>query len=222
MKFYRTTLEGMQTLLAECGQNKYADIISSFIEKWDASRNVSEFIRAFSKKGVFEEFRFNSGDFPSFCEYDWTNALFGALVAMAMRLAHFIRNGQSVDIDFIRSHFGHPTEIIEGTVCEKCGSRQINMGDVDKYIHASILARKIVDGLEDGNLSEKVKGIVTLTDPDIHREREKTKTRILNTPIPFSDEWMPRKFCLLCGGTELKKCKFLKSMKDNVFVPLKV
>lgn len=221
MKFYRTTLEGMQTLLAECGQNKYADIISSYIEKWDTSKNVTEFIKAFSKKGVFENFRFNPDDFPSFCAYDWTNALFGALVAMGMRLANFIRNRETVDIDFIRSHFGHPTEIIEGTMCTKCGGRQINMCDVDKYIHAQIITQKVVDGLEDGNISEYVKQIMTLSAPEIIREREKTKTRILNTPIPFSDEWAPRKFCLLCGGTEMQKCRFLKSVKENVFVPLR-
>lgn len=221
MKFYRITLEGMQTLLTECGQDKYANIISSFIAKWDSNKNVNEFIKAFSKNGVFENFRFNPDDFPSFCEYDWTNALFGALVAMGMRLAQFIKKGETVDIDFIRSHFGHPTEVIEGTVCTKCGGRQINMCDVDKYIHAAIITKKVVDGLEDGNLSEYVKQIITLSAPEIRREREKTKTRILNTPIPFSDEWQPRKFCILCGNTELRKCRFLKSVKDNVFVPLK-
>lgn len=220
MKFYEITLEGMKILLSECNQKKYADMIDSFIQEWNFEKKTENFLKAFSGKGAFKYFEFNISDFPSNCEFFWTNKLFGALVAMGTQLAHFINTGTDVNIDFIRSHFRHPTEIIKGTVCTNCGNRQISMLNVDNYISASIIADMVVSGLEHNTLNKNIKEIITLSAPEIKYERERTKIRVLNTPVPFSDEWKTRRFCLLCGGKEIKECKFLKSLKKEVFVPL--
>lgn len=222
MEFYRITLEGMKKLLNDCNKTSYADMIAYCIEKWDTNKDIAFFLSSFSEKGAFKNFRFEESDFSSAEEFFWTNQLFSALVAMAIELARASKAGKSYNIDFIRKHFGHDAQIIHGSLCKNCGSRQINAQNVDEYISAPIISKRVVDGLESGSLDENIEAIMTLSAPEIQRERERTKTRIINSSIPFSHGRTDMTFCLLCGGKDIGKCKFLKSLKELVFVPLSV
>lgn len=220
MNFYRVTLDGIYKLLNDCNKTSYADMIAYCIEKWDTRKDTAFFHSVFSEKGAFKNFRFEKSDFSSDEKFFWTQELFSALVAMAVQLAKFIANKKSCNIDFIRKNFGHENQIIYGSECSNCGFRRINAVGVDRYISTSIIAKRIVDGLENGNLNDNIEAIMTLSAPEIQRERERTKARIINTPIPFNPTSSPLTFCLLCGSKDIKECKFLKSIKAPVFVPL--
>lgn len=222
MNFYKITLEGMKKLLNDCNKTSYADIIEYCIEKWDTKKDITFFLSSFSENGAFKNFKFEKNDISSAEKFFWTKQLFSALAAMAIELARAINAGKSYNIDFIRKHFGHDSQIINGARCQNCGFRQINAENVDEYISAPIIAKKVVDGLETGSLDETVESIMNLSLPEIQREREHTKTRIINSSVPFSQERTDMKFCLLCGGKDIRKCKFLKSIKELVFVPLSV
>lgn len=220
MDFYRITLEGMKKLLDDCNKKSYSDMIEYSLEKWNSRKDTNFFVTLFSEKGSFQELTFDVSEFSSQEKLFWTQQLFSALAAMAIQLADFIKHKKSCDINFIRTHFGHPAQMISGSACANCGARQINIDDVDRYISSSIIAKRVVDGLENGNLNENIEAIMTLSAPEIQREREHTKTRIMNSSVPFSQNRTRQTFCLNCGSKDIKKCKFLKSIKDVVFVPL--
>lgn len=220
MKFYKTTLEAMEKLLTEANEPKYAAIVSECIKKWDSDKNTLCFVKEFAKGGKFAEFSFNKSDFKDDEHFYWGNELFSALVAMSVQLANFIRLGKTVDIAFLHAHFGRPKEIIKGSACLNCNSRQINAADVDEYIAPQIIAAKIIDGLANDTLNQTVDEIMNLSSSEISARRQETKIRILNSSIPFSQERTQPKFCLLCGSHDIKQCQFLKSLKQNIFIPL--
>lgn len=220
MDFYKITLQGMKKFLNDCNKTHYADIIENCINKWDKNQNVDCLINEFSATGAFNSFELNPSDFQDDEKFYWSEQLFSAIVAMAVQLAHFAKEKKNTDINFIRRNFGRPTEIISGTNCSHCGFRQINCADIDKYISSSVIAERIVDGLETNTLNENIDAVVSLSAPEIKRRREQTKARIINSSIPFSQSRTNQTFCLLCGSKDMKECHFLKSLKDFIFVPL--
>lgn len=220
MEFYKITLDGMYKLLDGCNRKPYADIIARCQERWDANKDVSFFLSLFSGTGAFKDFQIELSDVSSDEELFWTRELFSALTAMAVQLARFISSGKSCDIEFMRKYFGHDSQVIYGSVCSRCGSREINAVGIDKYISTPIIAKRVVDGLENGSLNENIELIMNVSAPEIQREREHTKARIANSAIPMSQSRTAPKFCLICGNKEIKECKFLKSLKEFVFIPL--
>ncbi len=222
MEFYITALGGMKRLFENIENTDAVNILNNCIEKYNLKKDIISFVKEFDKNGFFRNFELDISDFDSAEKFYWTQQLLGALISMALELSRAIDSGKSYTIDFIRRNFGHPTEIIDGTTCTNCGSNQINMADIDIYISSSIIAKRVVDGLENGSLNNNVDLIMSLSAPEISRERERTKSRIINSSIPFSQERIPRTVCLLCGCKDIKKRHFLKSLKKFVFVPLSI
>ena len=218
MEFYETTLKGMKKLLSDFNEDKYADIVQNCLEKWQAHKDVECMLSEFSDTGKFRAFKFNPADFSSPEQALWTNQLFGGLVAMMIRLGSLILEGHSVGIDFIRSNFGHSSEILTGFKCTSCGRFYTSSLDIEKFISMPMIAKGITDGLEKKNLDDEIDRIMSMSSPQIEKERNKTKRRCVNTNILISDG-RPT-FCTSCGNKKIAPCRFLKSVKEPVFVPL--
>ena len=121
MEFYEITLKGMKKILDDCKEETYSEIVGKCLAKWQSDKDVKCMLMEFSDNGRFRTFRFRPTDFSSVEQAFWTNQLFGGLVAMMIQLGGFILDGKTVGIDFIRSNFGRPTDVLTGCKCRSCG-----------------------------------------------------------------------------------------------------
>ena len=218
MEFYETTLRGMKKILECFHEDFYAGIVEKCIEKWISDKNVMCMLGEFADSGKFRTFKFKPSDFSSDEQAFWTNQLFGGLVAMMIQLGGHILDGKTVTIDFIRKNFGRSSEVLTGTKCTSCGKLFTSALDIDKYVSLPIIAKRIADGLEKGNLDDEIDIILSLSAPETEKERNKTKLRCINTNISVTDT--KPVICLSCGSRKLSSCRFLRSVKAPVFVPL--
>lgn len=221
MQYFEITLSAMHKLLTDCGEQRYADYLADCLEQWRTGGHTEPFLKGFSQNGVFEHFAFEHTLFASAESNYWTQQLFGGLTAMGMQLARFINEGKSMDIAFIRRYFGHPAELITGTKCENCGATQLGLDDIDRYISVQVISTAIADGLESGDLSRKVEEIMKGTFREITVLRERARLRAANTGVNISSSRTPVTVCMKCGGRNIRPCRFLKSVREMVFVELK-
>ncbi len=220
MKFYEISVRAMEKVLRDCGEDSYADYISECLVKWTASSDTEHFLKAFSKGGKFDKFNFDKVKFESEEKKYWTSQYFGGLVAMAMQLAKFERDGRNVSIDFIKSNFGHQAEVISGSMCGNCKTKYINMADIDRYVTIPVVSGAIIEGLEKGDLIDITEQVMNLSYKRLSKERDEARLRAANTNIDVSSGRTPISICLKCGGKNIGKCRFLKSLKKNSFVAL--
>lgn len=221
MDYYSITLNAIRKLLLKVGKDKYADVVSECIEKWETEKDCDMFRREFDKNGRFADFRLDSSNISDPEKGLWTGQLFSALVAMSAQTAFLIGRGKDVDINDMRRTFGAANEIMYASRCSSCGALEATASDLDKYVSKIVIARKVVDGLEACSLDETVDSITELTAPEIQRERRKAKTRLENSRIPYTDAYGRAKSCLKCGSKNIAECKLLKSLNENIFIPLK-
>lgn len=219
MEFYEITLKGMKKILDDCKEDMYSDIVGECLKKWQSYKDVMCMLKEFSDNGRFRMFRFKPTDFSSSEQAFWTNQLFGGLVAMMIQLGGLILDGKKVGIDFIRGNFGRPSEVLTGYKCTSCGKFMTSGLDIDKYVSLPIIGKRIADGLENGSLDEEIEIIMSLSAPEIEKERNRTKLRCINTNISMSAN--KPEICQSCGSKKIQPCRFLKSLKEPVFVPLK-
>lgn len=220
MEYYEITLNGIYHLLKRMNEKKYADIISDCITKWKKQKDVTCFAQAFLPNGSFVDFQFSKDTFTSEEQRYWVQELMGALTAMAAQLAVFTAQNRKIDIEFIRKNFGRLTEVINGTACTSCSTKGVTLLDIDKYISGKVIAKKIVDGLAIGKMNNKIDEIITLSAPEIRYSRNEARERIANSKIPVSDSYEPTEKCPFCGSSDITQCRFLKSLKQNIFIPL--
>ena len=220
MKFYETSIKAMEKVLRDTKEDFYADYIKECIQKWESSNDTSCFTKGFSKKGRFENFTFQTTEFSSEENRYWTQQYFGGLVAMAMQLAKFITEGKTIDIGFIKKNFGHQAEVISGSVCTDCGTKQFSMSDIDRYITIPVISGGIIEGLEKEDLTDITEQIMNCTYDRLVKEREQAKERAANSNVSVSSSREPMTICTKCGGKSISKCRFLKSLKKNTFVAL--
>lgn len=219
MDYYANTLHGMQFLLQQCGKDRYANIIGQLLADYTKNNAVDGLAFAFSPGGSMSGLSFDAADFHSEQQLMWIRQLFEALKAMAVQLALFILHRHTVDIDFIRKHFGRFTEVIHASYCSDCHKHYVTSADIDEYISPEIISQKIFDGLEHGNLNENIAAIVEMTAPEIERRRRSVRRRLSNSQVAIVDH-SASSVCLLCGSNHIKSCRLLKSLKKNIFIPL--
>ena len=139
MTYYEQTLTQMKRLLDDCKEHRYASFLADCLTDYADSKDVARFQKGFSGSGIFENFSFRDSDFDDPALAFWTVQLFGGLTAMAIQLAKFEVANRSMDIPFMRKHFGHPAEVIGGMKCRQCGKRFINAMDIAKYITPPVI-----------------------------------------------------------------------------------
>lgn len=220
MNYYEMSLVAMKKILDDCGEGRYSAFVGDCITDWKKKKNTDRLTKGFSKGGLFESFSFRKSDFDSPEKEFWTNQCFGAMVAMTMQLARFEHSGRDITIDFIRKNFGHPAEVISGSKCTDCGRKELNMEDIDKYITSPVVAKAVVDGLENGDLNENLDKVISLEYDYLLSERENAIARAMNTNVSVSNTRDALTVCKNCGGKNIVKCRFLKSLKTNTFVAL--
>lgn len=220
MEFYEITLRGMHKILKDFKEDKYADIVEKCIDLWQKKHDTYCMLQEFADKGRFRTFKFSSENFSSVEQNFWVQQLFGGLVAMMIQLAQFENEKKNISIDFIRKNFGMPTDVLTGIMCTSCGQRQTSLLDIDKYISLPIIAKRIAYGLEKGSLDDEIDAVASVSAPEIERERNNARLRTANTNIPVFDS-RNTPVCPSCGNKKFTVCKFLKSVKEPVFIPLK-
>lgn len=220
MDLYTLTLRSLRTLLEEIGQNDYVPIIDECIEKWEKENNCEMLRKEFNAGGRFADFAISSKTAATPEKSFWAAQVFTALLAMNAQLADFRRKGISDDMEFIRKNFGAANEVFYAGRCAVCGHVEAAASDVDKYVSKIVIAKRMVNGMEKGNLEEEVKSLLNLTCPDIERERRKTLLRLDNSSIPHNDKYGRVTVCSKCGHEQIVEGRFLKSLKENIFIPL--
>lgn len=220
MDLYSVTLKGLEKLLSASGKKAEAEVISECIEKWETSGDSDMLRKEFEPTGRLAGFRLDSSNIDDPVKGFWTARMFSALVAMAAQLADFAKRRIEPDMEFIRKNFGTANEIMTAGKCGGCGRFQVTMADIDKYASMTVIAGLVVKGLEKGDLEDAVRSVMELTAPEISRERRRVRIRIENTGLPILDQYSEVSFCPLCGSRKIVEGKLLRSLRDNVFVPL--
>lgn len=221
MDYYVMVLRSVKKLLESTGKEQYAEIVQECIENWEHNGDSTMFGKEFSNNGRFADFSLNSSSISDPKKGFWTGQTLSALIAMSAQLAVFNQKGVETDLNFIRSNFGAANEVMNVSKCQDCGRFEATEMDIDRYISKIVIAKKIVDGMERGNLDGQIEEIVNLTAPEIEREHRKTLTRLENTGVPYTNVYGTVKTCLKCGSKKISTGRLLRSNKENVFVPLK-
>lgn len=220
MDFYLMTLSAIQKLLADIDKKEYAYVVGECIENWKNKGDSTMFGKEFDKNGRFADFRLDSTSISDFEKGFWTGQVFSALVAMAAQLAFFHQKGMKADIAFLRKNFGAANEVMTVSKCADCGRREATLLNIDKYVSKIVIAKKIVDGMEKNELDSQIERLITVSAPEIERERRKTRTRLENSSIPYIETYGTIKSCLKCGSKNIAEGRLLRSVKENIFVPL--
>ena len=220
MDYYSMVLEAIQKLLADIGQKKYSDVVGECIEKWKNDGNCTMFKNEFDSNGRFADFRLDSSNISDIEKGFWVGQVLSALFAMSAQISVLNQRGAQVDMEFMKKNFGAANEIMTVSKCADCGRLEATGMDIDKYVSKIVIAKKIVDGMEKNNLIEQVDSIVSLTAPEIERERSKATSRLANSGIAFTQSYGRVRKCLKCGSSKITDGRILKSIKENVFVPL--
>ena len=220
MDLYTLTLKGIIALLESIDKKSYIPVVEVCIEKWENEKDTDLFRREFDKDGRFGDFRIDSRTTDTPQKGFWAAQMFSALVALSAQLADFRKKGISDDIEFIRKNFGAANEVMVTGKCRKCGYRVATASDIDKYVSKIVIAKRLVSGLEKGNIGEEVKAVVSLECDDIERERRKTILRLDNSGVEHSDKFGKLVICPECGSREIVEGRLLRSLRENVFVTL--
>ena len=220
MDYYSMVLGAIQKLLADIGQKKYSDVVGECLEKWKNDGDCTMFGREFDKRGRFADYRLDSSQISDIEKGFWTGQTLSALIAMSAQISAMHQRGTEIDLEFMRKNFGVDNEIMTVSKCAGCGRLEATGMDIDKYISKIVIAKKIVDGMEKDNLNEQVESIITVTAPEIEKERGKATARLSNSSIAFTEKYVKVKGCLKCGSSKITEGRLLKSIKENVFVPL--
>ena len=221
MDYYLMTLNAIKKLFVDIGMTKYSDVVGEWIEKWKKDGDCDAFRKTFDANGVFANFRIDTQLIPNVEKCFWTANTFSALIAMSAQLAFFYQKNIEPEIDFMRKHFGIAGEVMTVSKCSDCGRLEATLTDIDKYISKPVIAKRIVDGMENGNLDEQVEALINAGADEIKRERRKVITRLENSSIPYVESYGRVKSCLKCGKKNITEGKLLKSMNENIFIPLK-
>ncbi len=220
MNYYESSLKGMKRVLEKAGDTVNEGYIDQFIGEWRLSGRTEAFEKAFSKDGVFADFSFDSPSIKNEELRFWCTQLFGGLVAMALQLVKFSKAGREMTIAFMRKNFGHPAEVISGVKCTACDAKEINAGDIDRYITPPVVSRAIIDGLEGECMEKNVDELLDGTSEQLAAERKEAALRAENSKVNVSDGRTHSSICSNCGKTAVEKCRFLKSVKSVSFVSL--
>ena len=105
-------------------------------------------------------------------------------------------------------------------MCSRCGRREATLLDIDQYISKRIISKRIVDGLENGNLSEEIEHVMKLELPELERERRRVRLRLSNTGLPINDRFGRLVSCMGCGSEDIVPSRLLRSNNENIFVLL--
>ncbi len=221
MDYYLMTLNGVKKLLNDTGLDRYADVVEDCAEKWKNEGDSSAFKKTFDAKGPFADFRIDTRLIPDVEKCFWTANTFSALIAMSAQLDFFHQRGIKPEIDFMRKNFGVANEIMTVSKCPECGRMEATLTDIDKFISKPVIAKRIVDGMENGNLEEQIEILINVRAEEIKRERRKTITRLENSGIPYIESYVTVNGCIKCGGRNMEEGKLLKSLRENIFIPLK-
>ncbi len=221
MDYYFMTLSAIKKLLSDIGMTKYSDVVGECIEKWKNEGDSSAFKKTFDAKGAFENFRIDTRIIPDVEKCFWTANTFSALIAMSAQLAYFHQKGIKPEIDFMRKNFGVANEIMIVSKCADCGRLEATLTDIDRYISKPVIAKRIVDGMENGDLDMQVEVLMSAGAEEIKRERRKAVTRLENSGIPYAESYGTVRNCLKCGKRNITEGRLLKSLKENIFIPLK-
>lgn len=220
MDHYGQTLEAIKALLEAVGKNNYAGVVQECIDKWKESGDSAMFRDEFSPKGRFGDFRLDSASITDPEKGYWTAQTFSALIAMAAQLAVVCANGSEADMGFLRKNFGAGNEVMNVGRCASCGRIEATAADVDKYASRIVIAKKVVDGLESGKLTENALSLIDLSAPEIERERRKTRLRLENSGIAINPGFGKLVCCQGCGSEKIVEWKLLRSNVENIFIPL--
>ena len=218
MNFYAASLNGLKHILHASGETRYENYIDECIKEWETNESTRKLEDGFRKNGIFEDFVFPQTDFATQEEHFWFTQLFGGMVAMTVQLARFHNSGRTITIESMRKNFGAPSDVISGTKCQNCGAKEINMTDIDKYVTPAVISKTIVDGLENGCLTEKLDEIMTLKSKLLSSARAEAIARALNSNVSVSDDRTPMQICKRCGSHDMAKCRFLRHTRQPSFV----
>ena len=221
MEYYSLTLKGIRYLLCSIGMDNYGDVVQECIEKWETEKNSDMFKNEFAPGGRFSDFRMTGKNIPDPEKGLWTAQTFSGLVAMAAQLSEFEKRKIKVNIDFLRKNFGAANEIMITGMCGSCGYRKATMNDIDKYISKMVIAKKVVDGLESGDLNSRIEVLINVSDPEIEKERRRTLVRLENSNVDIDKKYTNMEKCPICGSEDIKQGGLLRSVRENIFVALK-
>ena len=221
MDYYLMTLSAIKKLLSNTGLTGYADTVGECIEKWKNEGDSTAFKKTFDAKGQFADFRIDTKIIPDVEKCFWTANTFSALIAMSAQLDFFHQKGIKPEIEFMRKNFGVANEVMTVSRCAECGKFEATLTDIDKYISKPVIAKRIVDGMEQGNLEEQVETLMNVEADEIKRERRKAIIRLENSGISYVESYAKVKSCLKCGKRNITEGRLLKSVKENIFIPLK-
>ena len=214
------TLESIRLLLSELGAEEPAAVVGECIAKYDKDGDVDRFRLEFEPKGRFARLRIDSTMVSDLEKGLWAGQLLSALIALSAQLADFHKRNVEPDIAFFRSRFGVANEMMPAVKCEDCGCLMVTSAQVDMYVAKIVLARRLVNAMEQGTMTEEVEALLERRVPDITRERRKALLRVSNSSIPYLETYERAAACDRCGSKKIKLVRLLRSNKENVFIPL--
>lgn len=224
MEFYRVALSGLKKLYETLDMTVQKEQIEKVLGIENEKKSAHAFRELVEGSANITKQLAVVGSVPAVTEVSeqWINNLIGALISMIYELSRALLNGTAhiFTLEFIRKNFGKVVQTINGTECENCGHRQVSLFDVDSFILPSIITNGLVQGLEQGSMDHFIEDIIYMRVAGIEQQRDIVKEMVAASSIPLSHSYNPRAYCLMCGGNHIKKCRFLKSVRQNNFIPL--
>ena len=220
MDIYLSALRAIKMLFSDIGKNEAAAVIGGCIAEYEKNDRSNPLKRELSHGGRLYELTIGKEDVPEADKRLWTIETFQALVAICAQTAESAANGFETDIQFLRNNFGRINDIMMIGRCRRCGRREATAADIDKYLSKPIISKRIVDGLENGDLDDEVGHLIHLDLPELDRERRRLRRKLTNSEIPINDGYGILAVCNGCASEDIEQSRLLRHTKENRFVPL--
>lgn len=220
MDYYSLTLGALKKLLEDIDKKSDAAIVEECLDKWQKEQNCTMLGREFSSGGRMADFRIDANSIQDPVKGFWIAQVFTALIAMSAQISASEQRGMKTDLEFMRKNFGAANEVMQASSCGTCAEITATALDLDRYVSKIVIAKKIVDGMEKGDLIGQVEALITADSDDINRERRKARLRLENSKVSIIDGFGNLTACPHCKSRKLTRIKLLRSLKENVFIPL--
>ena len=220
MDYYKSVLEALRYLLEVTGEKHWSKWIAEDIYAWKNEKSVYHHLQAFGGMGSLNDLVLCVMNKHTITpkQEPWANTLLIELKSLSYMMAKRIANNAHPDITEIkRGTLRNSPYSIQGVRCLICGFAMLTDCSIDSCISPQIVTEKIIEGLEQGQLSLRVSECLSADLPIIEAAREHIKSMIKRSNICYKEHADFMRPCDKCKSDDTAVYRWIESRDINLF-----
>jgi len=207
---YKISLEILQRILKDSGNNHWAKWITKDISEWNSNKNVDHHLRAYGGMGSINDLIVGGTDTIGV----WKNKLFEIIKNLSWSLAKGKISKAPIDADFYR----YGNNEISGWRCQNCGQARVDRVKIEHYLSTKFLPIIIVDLIKNEELENVIDLDNIINRNEINKLREQIGKQIIDQEITLTNgnEWSWT--CPICESKDVCVYRWTYDEKTDTLI----